>query len=168
MRALCVILLAAGFFSPTILPERASASSSGVEKVLVVKGKRILILMRDGEILKAYRIALGRQPVGHKIQSGDKRTPEGSYILDSRNPNSRFHRALHLSYPSESDISNARKLGVSPGGDIMIHGLSGSLSVLGKLHRSRDWTDGCIAVTNEEIEEIWCLVPDGTPIEIRP
>jgi murein L,D-transpeptidase YafK len=124
--------------------------------------------MREGEILSAYRVALGKHPDGRKIKAGDKRTPEGNYILDGRNRDSKFHLALHISYPNESDLVNANKLGVTPGGDIMIHGLPDQFRKLGRLHRLSDWTNGCIAVTNHEIEEIWRLVPDGTPIEIKP
>jgi murein L,D-transpeptidase YafK len=147
---------------------KASAAFVRADKVVVIKSKRILMLMREGEILSAYRVALGRHPDGRKMKAGDKRTPEGSYVLDARNPDSRFHLALHISYPNESDLMNAHKLGVTPGGDIMIHGLPDQFKKLGKLHRLSDWTDGCIAVTNREIEEIWRLVPDGTPIEIKP
>lgn len=124
--------------------------------------------MKDGEILKAYRIALGQQPEGHKTVAGDKKTPEGIYILDKRNQDSKFHLSIHISYPNESDVLNAKKAGVSPGGDVMIHGLPNGLRSVGKLHRTMDWTDGCIAVTNSEMEEIWQLVPDGIPIEIKP
>lgn len=160
----CSVLLMAGLFYSAGLPGEASAAPAAADRVFVVKGRRMMLLMRDGDILKAYKIALGRQPSGRKLQAGDKRTPEGSYILDSRNPNSKFHLALHISYPNQADVVHARKLGVQPGGDIMIHGLSEA----GGLHRYQDWTDGCIAVTNPEIEEIWRLVPDGTPIEIKP
>jgi len=144
------------------------ATTVKVDKVLVIKGKRLLMLMKDGEIFKTYKVALGKQPKGRKIMVGDRRTPEGRYVLDSRNPRSRFHLALHISYPNESDVLNAHKLGVSPGGDIMIHGLPLGSGSVGELHSFLDWTDGCIAVTNAEMEEIWQFVPDGTPIEIKP
>jgi murein L,D-transpeptidase YafK len=144
------------------------AALNKADKVVVIKGKRILMLMRQGEIFKTYKVALGKRPDGHKIKAGDKKTPEGIYILDSRNPDSRFHLAIHISYPNEWDVQNAQKLRVSPGGGVMIHGLPDDLGRIGKLHRLSDWTDGCIAVSNSEIEEIWRLVPDGTPIEIKP
>lgn len=144
------------------------AASDGIDRIVVIKNKHLMMLLKDGEIYKGYRIALGRQPSGHKIMAGDKRTPEGSYIIESKNPNSRFHLSLRVSYPNAYDIETAHKLGVSPGGDIMIHGLSPKLASLDKMHRYQDWTDGCIAVTNKEIEEIWRLVPDGIPIEIKP
>jgi murein L,D-transpeptidase YafK len=144
------------------------ASFNKADKVVLIKGKRVLLLMRQGEIFKSYKVALGKEPNGHKTKAGDKKTPEGTYILDSRNPDSKFHLAIHISYPKESDILNAQRQGVPPGGDIMIHGLPPDLGRVGKLHRLSDWTNGCIAVTNNEIEEIWRLVPDGTPIEIKP
>jgi murein L,D-transpeptidase YafK len=146
----------------------ASAALAKADKVIVFKSKHLLMLMREDEIMRVYKVALGKQPVGRKIKAGDKRTPEGKYVLDARKPDSKFHLALHISYPNESDIVNAQKNGVSPGGDVMIHGLPDKLKDVGKLHRISDWTNGCIAVTNSEIEEIWRLVPDGTGIEIVP
>lgn len=137
------------------------------DKVIVIKSKRLLMLLRDGEILRTYRVALGKNPKGKKVMAGDKKTPEGRYTL-FKNPNSRFHLSLQISYPNESDIENASKLGVPPGGDIMIHGLPEELAEFGKFHRYYDWTEGCIAVTNPEIEEIYQMVDDGTPIEIKP
>lgn len=154
-----------GFLS---MPENASATAGKVDKVVVIKGKRLMMLLKDGEIFKTYRVALGKQPKGHKIQAGDNRTPEGSYFVDSRNPKSKYYLALHISYPNESDLALARKLGVSPGGGIMIHGLPNGSDDIGKLHGFDDWTNGCIAVTNAEMEEIWQYVPDGTPVEIKP
>jgi murein L,D-transpeptidase YafK len=127
-----------------------------------------MALMHRGQVLKTYKIALGTEPVGRKTRQGDHRTPEGVYVIDSKNAKSRFHMGLHVSYPNASDRARARALGVSPGGAIMIHGLPDAFARLGPLHRQADWTDGCIAVTNEEIEEIWQLVPLGTPIEILP
>jgi murein L,D-transpeptidase YafK len=151
-----------------VSPGKPSASLIKADKVVLIKSRRILMLMRRSEIFKTYRVALGKEPKGHKTKAGDKKTPEGTYILDSRNADSKFHLAIHISYPNESDIRNARKMRVSPGGGVMIHGLPDDLRRIGKLHRLSDWTNGCIAVTNQEIEEIWHLVPDGTPIEIRP
>lgn len=127
-----------------------------------------MVLMGTGKVIKAYKIALGSEPTGPKTRQGDHRTPEGVYVIDSRNSSSQFHRALHISYPSAADRERARKLGVSPGGDVFIHGLPNGYGFIGAAHRARDWTDGCIAVTDKEIEEIWKLVPNGTPIEIQP
>jgi murein L,D-transpeptidase YafK len=138
------------------------------DTVLVLKGERRLLLLRNGHALESYRIALGRNPVGPKVEEGDGRTPEGRYRLDWRNPESRFHRSLHISYPNRRDRERARALGVSPGGAIMIHGLSERAALVGAEHVKWDWTEGCIAVTNAEIDRIWRLVDDGTAIEIRP
>jgi len=124
--------------------------------------------MRAGQVLKTYKIALGGEPVGAKTMQGDHRTPEGDYVINSRNTHSQFHRSLHISYPNAADRERARKLGVAPGGDVYIHGLPNGYGFIGAAHRARDWTDGCIAVTDQEIEEIWKLVDDGTPVEIRP
>jgi len=124
--------------------------------------------MRAGQVLKTYKIALGSEPVGPKTRRGDHRTPQGIYVIDSRNAHSQFHRSLHISYPNAVDRERARKLGVATGGDIFIHGLPNGYGFIGAAHRARDWTDGCIAVTDQEIEEIWKLVANGTPVEIRP
>jgi murein L,D-transpeptidase YafK len=147
----------------------AFASVVKADKIIVIKSKRLMLLMNNAEILKAYRISLGKHPVGHKTRKGDEKTPEGIYVIDSRITDSKFYLALHISYPNDSDIKNAQGLGVDPGGDIVIHGLPNGLGKkIGKLHRLTDWTDGCIAVTNSEMVEIWQLVPDGTTIEIKP
>jgi murein L,D-transpeptidase YafK len=119
-------------------------------------------------VIREYRVALGGDPVGPKTRQGDQKTPEGKYIIDHRNAHSHYHRALHISYPSPEDKARAKTNGVDPGGDIMIHGIMNVLGWIGKAHRLTDWTDGCISVTDDEIEEIWSLVPDGTPVEIRP
>ena len=125
-------------------------------------------LVRAEQVIKTYKVALGGEPVGPKTRQGDHRTPEGLYVIDSRNVHSQFHRSLHISYPNPTDREHARKLGAPPGGDIYIHGLPNGYGFVGAAHRARDWTDGCIAVTDQEIEEIWRLVDNGTPIEIRP
>lgn len=138
------------------------------DKVLIEKKARRLTLLSNGEVLKTYHIALGANPKGPKVCQGDGRTPEGIYRIDCRNPNSRHHLALHISYPNAADRNRARRRGVPPGRDIMIHGIRNELGWLGGLHRFIDWTDGCIAVTNSEIKEIWRAVPDGTEVEIRP
>ncbi|MEO7933621.1 MAG: L,D-transpeptidase family protein [Chthoniobacterales bacterium] len=138
------------------------------DHILVEKAKRTLSLMRGGKVLKTYQVALGPNPVGPKEKEGDGKTPEGVYRIDWRNPQSQYHLSLHISYPDEKDVTRAKKQGVSPGGDIMIHGLPNGMGALGAAHRLTNWTVGCIAVTNEEIQEIWNAVPDGTSIEIRP
>jgi len=113
-------------------------------------------------------VSLGRNPRDHKVEEGDGRTPEGRYTLDWRNPNSRFYRAIHISYPNARDRARAAELGVDPGGSVMLHGLPNGLEDIGRSHVGKDWTDGCIAVTNQEMDEIWEKTPDGTPIEIIP
>lgn len=154
--------------TPPAAPAQSLPPGTVADRVVVQKAARTLSLYRQGRLLKTYRIALGRNPEGHKQQEGDGRTPEGRYVLDSRNRQSAFHRSLHISYPNAEDRRRARRRGLSPGGAIMIHGLPKGMATIGRAHRLRDWTDGCIAVTNEEIEEIWRVVPDGTPIEIKP
>ncbi len=156
--ALCLLMATA--------PVKATMAQA--DRVVVLKKERIMMLLRDGEVLKRYRVALGRQPVGHKSHQGDYRTPEGTYTVDSRIARSKFHRALHISYPNAADLAAARRSGTNPGGDIMIHGLPRGFEDLADSHTTRNWTKGCIAVNNAEIDEIWRLVPDGTSIEIRP
>lgn len=146
----------------------ASTATPKIDKVIVIKSKRLLMLMGNGRIVRSYRVALGKQPAGTKVRAGDQKTPEGSYTLVSRNPKSKFFRSMKISYPNDSDVQHAKAIGASPGGEIMIHGLPNGLGEIGKFHRRWDWTDGCIAVTNYEMDEIWQLVPDGTPIEIKP
>jgi murein L,D-transpeptidase YafK len=138
------------------------------DRVLVLKKEHSLQLLNRGQVIKTYKIALGSNPVGPKLQQGDHRTPEGLYVLDFRNFHSQFYKSIHISYPSARDRDAARKSGVSPGGDVFVHGLPNGYGFVGASHRLKDWTDGCIAVTNAEMDEIWKAVPDGTPIEIRP
>ena len=136
--------------------------------MLVLKAPRRLLLLQGDRVLRDYAIALGRSPTGPKRHWRDGRTPEGRYRIDSRVADSRFHRALHISYPNEDDLDFARRAGIAPGGDVMIHGLPAGESWVGAVHRHYDWTNGCIGVTDDEMNEIWELVDDGTPIEIRP
>jgi len=150
-----------------------SAANPGTEKrvadkIFVEKATRTMTLLRGNVTVRSFRIALGKNPEGRKVQEGDGRTPEGIYIIDWRNPKSAFHLSLHISYPNPGDKARAAALGVAPGGDIMIHGVKDEMRGLGADHRLIDWTEGCIAVTNEEIEEIWSMVPDGTVVEIVP
>jgi tetratricopeptide (TPR) repeat protein len=147
----------------------AYASQKGsVDRILIEKNARRLMLISQGEVLKFYNIALGGNPIGPKERQGDNKTPEGTYVIDGRNKYSRFHLSLHISYPNERDKNRAKELGVSPGGDIMIHGIKNGLSWVGDAHTEVDWTKGCIAVTDEEIEEISKLAPNGTIVEIQP
>lgn len=136
--------------------------------VVVEKAKRQLLLYSDGQVLKRYRVSLGRVPVGAKEREGDRKTPEGQYLVDFRKTDSAYFRALHISYPSAADAEAARNKGVRPGGAIMIHGIRNGLGWVGRLHRFVDWTAGCVAVTNQEMAELWRTIPDGTPIELKP
>jgi len=136
--------------------------------IVVEKAKRTLTLYANGKVLKSYKVALGNNPVGAKQVEGDGKTPEGRYTIDSVNRASSYHLSLHISYPSAADVARATSMAKSAGGDIMIHGLPNGYAWVGAAHRLHDWTAGCIAVTNPEIEEIVKLVPLGTPVEIRP
>ena len=139
-----------------------------IDRIYVEKSARRLSIFREGKKLKSYRVALGRSPIGPKEQEGDMKTPEGLYKIDSRNPQSAYHLALHVSYPSNEDSARAADRGVSAGFDIMIHGIENGGGWIGAFHRWHNWTAGCIALTDEEIEELWRVTPDGTPIEIQP
>ena len=149
-------------------PIAALPPGTNADRLLVLKGQRRLILLKEGAAIRDYRIALGRNPFGPKTREGDGRTPEGAYVIDYRKPDSDFHRALHISYPSPADQAAAAARGVDAGGQIMIHGIRNGRGIIGRWHRMRDWTAGCIALTDAEIEQVWQAVPDGTPIEIRP
>ena len=146
----------------------AAQSTTNVDRIVIEKSKRTLTLMSGSEALKTYKVALGGQPVGAKDRQGDHKTPEGIYSVDAKKANSQFYKALHISYPNQTDREHAGKLGVSPGGDVEIHGLGTKWGWIGAKHRVTDWTDGCIAVTNEEIDEIYPQIKVGTPVEIRP
>lgn len=151
-------------------PEYGRLASRQIEPrglfLLVDKSDRLLVVYRDGEAVRAYRgIQFGDAPLGHKRFQGDERTPEGRYTIDTRNPQSSYHLSLRISYPNASDRAFAEQYGRSPGGDIFIHGQPNGLA--SNLRMRGDWTDGCIALSNAEIEELWQLVPDGTPIHIR-
>ena len=125
-------------------------------------------LLAGGKVIRTYKVALGQGGLAPKEREGDARTPEGHYFVDSRNAASQYHKALHVSYPNPDDRKRAAKLGVAPGGAVMIHGLPNGKGWIGAGHRLYDWTLGCVAVTDQEIDEIWNLVPVGTPVEIRP
>lgn len=151
------------------VPDGASGVAAlRADRIVVEKSRRMLYLMAGDSLVKAYRVALGKEPVGAKVRRGDGRTPEGTYRICGRNPYSKYHLSLRISYPGLQDRARADSLGVNPGGDIMIHGLKNGYEWIGRRHLRRDWTLGCIAVTNREIEEIWAAVPDGTPITIEP
>lgn len=139
-----------------------------IDRILIEKSARKLSILREGKLLKSYRVALGRNPIGPKQEEGDRKTPEGAYAIDYRNPHSDYHLALHISYPSPEDDARAAARGINAGFDIMIHGLPNGRGWIGAFHRRQDWTAGCIALTDAEIEELWRITPDGTAVEIRP
>jgi murein L,D-transpeptidase YafK len=164
---LLVCLVAIGVAAAAYLNYDPLPRDAVADRVLVEKSARRLTLMRNGTALKTYRVALGRAPVGPKEYEGDQRTPEGIYSIDFHKPDSDYHLALHVSYPEQRDLDRAGAQGLSAGSDIMIHGLPNGRGWIGRFHRRSDWTAGCVAVANFEIEEIYRAVPDGTPVELR-
>ena len=149
-------------------PSQSAQALEKANRVLVLKGERELELLRGDVVLKSYPIALGRRPKGPKRREGDGRTPEGLYVIDGRLAHTPYHLALHISYPSDADRDRARNAGQSPGGAIFIHGMPRRFGHTDPVRFFRDWTNGCIAVGNIAIEEIWNAVDDGTVVEIRP
>lgn len=145
----------------------ATHGSQKADRILVLKAERRLELLRQGRILKSYPMALGWQPIGPKQRRGDGRTPEGLYVIDGRSSRTRYHRMLHISYPNPTDLRQARAAHLDPGRAIAIHGMPNRYGRHDPTAFYRDWTDGCIAVGNIAIEEIWAAVDDGTPVEIR-
>jgi len=160
--AMCLAVIPAWVGSTTAPPAEV------VDRVVVKKADHTLSLLSHGRVIKTYHVSLGPNPVGPKRKQGDGKTPEGTYVIDSRNAASKFHLSLHVSYPNAADRARAKAAGVDPGGDIMIHGLGPGFGWVGPLQRIPDWTAGCIAVTNAQIEEIWARVKVGTVVEIRP
>ena len=149
-------------------PEEKLPADIQIDTIVVYKSKRQLLAYSNGQLIKIYNVSIGRQPIGGKEFEGDKKTPEGVYFINDKNPNSSYHKNLGVSYPDSNDIENAKRLGKPTGGDIKIHGLRNLTSFIGKFHRWFDWTLGCIAVTNEEIDELYYAVKLGTRIEIKP
>jgi len=138
------------------------------DRVVVEKSRHTLTLYKGELPLRSYEVSLGRGGLAPKRREGDALTPEGAYRISGRNPDSAYHLSLRISYPDARDIAAAKARGEDPGSDIMIHGIRNGLGWLGRLHRYADWTAGCVAVTNREVEEIWRAVPDGTPVELLP
>ena len=138
------------------------------DEVLIEKSKRELHLLKEGKPFKTFRISLGIRPVGDKEREGDFKTPEGRYILDARNPNSEFFLSIHVSYPNAEDVRSARAKGDDPGGAIMIHGQPNEPTRSEAYYRTQDWTNGCIAVSNSDMIDIWLMTENNTPVEIRP
>ncbi|MEN6668816.1 L,D-transpeptidase family protein [Psychrobacter sp. B38] len=164
---LMIVSASAIAYIKTALKQPSSFSDTVViDRVLVIKSERVLKLLSGDDVISSYHIALGPDPIGHKEQEGDGRTPVGRYLLDYKNENSIAHRAIHVSYPNAADKARALSLGVDAGGDIMIHGQMNGFGHLAWLNQKRDWTEGCIAVTNDEMDEIMAAVNVGTLIEI--
>jgi murein L,D-transpeptidase YafK len=157
--SLLLLVSAAQAFSPSDLK---------ADLVLVKKSERKLLLLREGRPFREFRVALGSRPYGHKQRRGDDRTPEGRYWLDYKHAESNFYKAIHISYPNAVDLLQARERGVDPGGSIMIHGFPNNNQESPEVAQRYNWTSGCIAVTNAEMDEIWAYVEAGTPIEISP
>lgn len=155
-------------FSTFIVFVFDGSAETSANKIVIEKKIRRLTLLRDGVAIRTYRIALGTNSERPKTCQGDGRTPEGTYFIEGRNQTSHYHRSLTISYPNAFDRQAAQKAKCNPGGDIFIHGLSNGSGRIGKAHTLHDWTLGCIAVTDEEIEEIWWMVPNKTLVEIRP
>ncbi len=172
-KLLALLLIATGLFIylRVHMKEKenlASLTNYNIEEIRILKKDRTLKLIIKNKPIKTYRVALGFNPTGHKIKEGDGKTPEGTYYVERKKANSAFHKALKISYPSEQDKRKARKIGVNPGNNIMIHGIKNGLEFVGKAHTLLDWTKGCIAVTNEEMDEIYDAVKIGTKVEILP
>ncbi len=144
------------------------SNQSIATRIVIEKQPHKMTVYRGTRILRQFRVALGHGGLAPKMQQGDGRVPEGQYVIEGRNPSSAFHLSLKISYPTADQITAAAARGVDPGGDIMIHGLPNGRGTLGRSHLATDWTDGCIAVTDPEIEWLWQTVPDGTPIVILP
>ncbi|MEZ4484471.1 MAG: L,D-transpeptidase family protein [Syntrophotaleaceae bacterium] len=158
--------LAVWIFLSLVLP--VAGSAWGIDYVLVRKSEGKMFLLADKQVLREYNIALGANPKGHKQREGDERTPEGAYILDYKKSDSGFYKAIHIDYPNAADRARARAAKVDPGGQIMIHGQKNGYGRFARVTQRFNWTDGCIAVTNAEMDELWRLVEVGTPIVIRP
>jgi len=165
---LVVCLMAVGVAAAAYLNFAPLPQDAVADRIVVEKSARRLTLFHNGRVLKTYSVALGRAPIGPKEYEGDQRTPEGNYTIEFHKPDSDYHLALHISYPEQRDIDRAAVQGLSAGSDIMIHGLPNGRGWIGRFHRRSDWTAGCMAVANFEIEEIYRAVSDGTPIELRP
>ncbi len=165
---LLALIVISGSLFLLLKPGQPLDKSVVIDKIVVEKGKRKLHIYSKGQLMKTYRISIGRNPKGAKEVEGDRKTPEGLYYINDKNPNSGYYKNLGISYPNKHDIEHAAKLGKKPGGLIKIHGLNNKRAWFGRLHLLKDWTFGCIALTNREIDELYATVKIGTPIEIKP
>lgn len=166
IRHLAILLISVFIFNN--VNARLVIPDAKIDRILILKDKRKMYLLSGDVEIREYDMSLGFAPKGHKEKQGDGKTPEGIYKISGRNPQSLYHKSLRISYPNDEDKRKARARGVNPGGDIMIHGLPNGYGFIGKDHLDRDWTLGCVAVTNPEIEEIWDMVSNGTIVEIKP
>ena len=173
-RKLLISMILAALFAPLAGADSMAglAGPAGmlqpVDRVIVTKSTRRMELYREGALIASYKISLGLVPMGQKQREGDFRTPEGRYRLTRRNAQSDFFLAVQVSYPEPADMAIARRNGWAPGGSIMVHGLPNLLRYTRERYLTTDWTDGCIALSNEDMLDFWLLTGDGTPIEIRP
>ncbi len=166
---LSTLLLCLGSLATGLVIAQTEAVGLVVDQVVVNKTERTLRLLSGDTVVRQYDISLGDEPTGHKTREGDEKTPEGDYLLDYRNPNSRYHKSIHISYPNSADKRQAQEGGYSPGGDIFIHGLPNGMGQMATAFTGRDWTDGCIAINNNDhMDDVWELVKNGTPIRIVP
>lgn len=149
-------------------PEPKLPSGKKIDSLVVFKSQRALLAFSGGQLVKTYKISLGGNPIGNKLCEGDKKTPEGNYQINDKNPNSGYYKNLAISYPNQENINAAKALGKSAGGDVKIHGIRNGLGFIGKFHRWLDWTEGCIAVTDDEMEELYNAVSVGASIKIVP
>lgn len=156
------------FLSVPSSVQKQQIAKESIDMVVVYKSRHVLEAYSHGELVKSYPISIGKNPIGHKEFEGDKKTPEGNYTIASKNPNSGWHKNLGVSYPNEEDIEHAKSIGKSAGGNIKVHGLRNGLGFIGTLHRTFDWTDGCIALSNDEMDELYDSVKVGSVIQINP
>jgi murein L,D-transpeptidase YafK len=163
--SLCIFI---GLIAYYLYPEQELPTNTKIDRLVVLKSDRQLLAYSNERLIKIYTIALGRNPTGDKQYEGDSKTPEGQYFINDKNPNSGYHKNLGISYPNADDIRQAKKVGKSAGGDIKIHGLRNGTGFISKFHRLFDWTQGCMAVADKEIDELYEAVPVGTQIEIKP
>lgn len=165
---LVTTLLVAGGLLAGLMPPSAASAAQKADMVRVVKSKKRLYLIRDDAVFATFRVKFGADPKGHKVQQGDEKTPEGLYYLTYKNSNSAYYKSIHISYPNAEDKEKARKLGVDPGGDIMIHGQPNGYEWATFFMQMVNWTDGCVALTNKDMDKVWDAIEPGTPIEILP
>lgn len=163
-----LLFIIAGAVIYNLYPEKKLPDNTEIDYIVVKKSDRKLLAYSKQKLVKTYQISLGDNPIGHKAYEGDEKTPEGIYTISAKNPNSGYHKNLGVSYPNAKDIENAILLGKDPGGDIKIHGLRNGLGFIGKFQRFFDWTNGCMALTNTEVDELYAAVKIGTKIDIRP